>query len=239
MSRTKEFLMSLAATTVSIVLTFGTTAVIDRKKKNDEKREMVLMVMYDMRETLKDVERCTRELCEFFDLQVEVLAHPDEIEGKYPEFVTHVPIFEYTTTTESIFKSNIETIKTIGNILFVEVSSSFYDERRDYQEKVIQAFQDEAGVAIGSYEGLYHFSTATYPFFSQSYLARMKGAFEQCKIMMKVTDEQLDVFSKEHQKLMDITGAGIASENQAHLDELEQRNDALFQARQEGKKELK
>ena len=36
MSRTKEFLMSLAATTVSIVLTFGTTVVIDRKKKNDE-----------------------------------------------------------------------------------------------------------------------------------------------------------------------------------------------------------
>ena len=33
--------MSLLATTVSIVLTFGTTAIVDRKKQRAEKREMV------------------------------------------------------------------------------------------------------------------------------------------------------------------------------------------------------
>ena len=48
----RDFLMSLAATTVSIVLTFGTTAIIDRKKQREEKREMTLMIMFDMRESL-------------------------------------------------------------------------------------------------------------------------------------------------------------------------------------------
>ena len=44
LSTGKKFLMSLLATTVSIVLTFGTTAIIDRKKQRAEKREMVLIV---------------------------------------------------------------------------------------------------------------------------------------------------------------------------------------------------
>ncbi len=34
LSTWKKFLISLLATTVSIVLTFGTTAIIDRKKQN-------------------------------------------------------------------------------------------------------------------------------------------------------------------------------------------------------------
>ena len=34
----REFLMTLAATTISIVLTFGTSAIIDYKKHNAEKR---------------------------------------------------------------------------------------------------------------------------------------------------------------------------------------------------------
>ena len=52
----KSFMIPLAATTVSIVLTFGTTAIIDRKKQNAEKREMVMMIMYDLRESLKAIQ---------------------------------------------------------------------------------------------------------------------------------------------------------------------------------------
>lgn len=46
----KQFVMTLVATTVSIVLTFGTTAIIDRHKKRADKRELVMMIMYDMQE---------------------------------------------------------------------------------------------------------------------------------------------------------------------------------------------
>jgi hypothetical protein len=43
-----KFLMTLAATTVSIILTFGTTAIVERRKQKAEKREMVMMILYDM-----------------------------------------------------------------------------------------------------------------------------------------------------------------------------------------------
>ena len=41
MSSLKQFMLSLVATTISIVLTFGTAAVIDHKKKEAEKHGMV------------------------------------------------------------------------------------------------------------------------------------------------------------------------------------------------------
>ena len=43
-------------------------------------------------------------------------------------------------TTENIFKSNIETVNTIGNILFVETVTMFYDTRARYKTDVVDAF---------------------------------------------------------------------------------------------------
>ena len=71
-----KFLMTLAATTISILLTFGTTAIIDRVKQKKAKREMVMMVMFDMQESLEKIERCNGELKGYFDLQLDIVAHP-------------------------------------------------------------------------------------------------------------------------------------------------------------------
>ena len=73
-SQLKRFLMTLAATTISIILTFGTTAIVERKKQNAEKREMVMMVMYDMRQTLDGIAQCEQKMRDFFDLQVAEIA---------------------------------------------------------------------------------------------------------------------------------------------------------------------
>ncbi len=42
MSSMRQFMLSLLATTVSIVLTFGTAAVVDNQKKQREKRKIVI-----------------------------------------------------------------------------------------------------------------------------------------------------------------------------------------------------
>ena len=112
--------MTLAATTVSIVLTFGTSAIIDRKKQNAEKREIVMMIMYDMRETLKSVQQCDGQMNAFFEAQLDAVSHPKNFDADYAALALNIPDLQYTTTTENIFRTNIETIRTIGNILFVE-----------------------------------------------------------------------------------------------------------------------
>ena len=202
MSKTlKEFLMTLGATTISIVLTFGTTAIIDRKKQKNEKREMVMMIMYDMMESIKEMEQVDDDLKAFFEAHVDIVAHPDKYEKGYLSLAVHYPTLTYTSTTETIFKSNIETIQTIGNILFVETVSSFYNERESFKSMVVEKFQQEAAEVMNSYDQLRTFNSDAYPFYSGSMLHAMKMDFEQCKMMMKVTDEQLEVFSLHQQKL--------------------------------------
>ena len=164
LSTGKKFLMSLLATTVSIVLTFGTTAIIDRKKQRAAKREMVLMVMYDMRESLRECEQCQENMDAFCDLQVDLVAHPEKFYTSVANLLVNVPSLNYTTTTENIFKSNIETISTIGNILFVETVSSFYDFRDKYKNDVVDAFWKEGETSIESHEGLSEFNAPYYAY---------------------------------------------------------------------------
>lgn len=233
-----KFLMTLAATTVSIVLTFGTTAIIDRKKQKAEKREMVMMVMYDMRESLKEIERCNEDLKSFFDTQLDVVAHPEKMDGSYPFLAANVPMVSFTGTTETIFRSNIETIRTIGNILFVEAVSSFYDGRNRYKTQVVDDFLKESGSAMRQFEILRDFDSPLYAFNSELYLRAMKGDFEQCKLMMKVTDEELEVFSVQQRKLLDATQGDVKEATANVATELVQRRMQLQQAREAGEMEL-
>lgn len=235
LSAFNEFLMMLAATTVSIALTFGTSAIIDHKKSKAEKREMVMMIMYDMRESLKDLEQCESEINAFFDTQVEAVAHPREFGKYYPQLALHIPILEYTTTTENIFKSNIETIQTIGDILFVETVSSFYDLRGRFKNEVIQDFYNGSRKAVAGYNELRDFDSDIYPFSCAAYIHTMKGDFEQCKLMMKVTDKDLDVFSVHKQEILDATRGKDTYDSGEALRERQSRINRLRQAREEGR----
>ena len=229
-----EFLMTLAATTVSIILTFGTTAIVDRRKQKAEKREMVMMIMYDMRETLKELERCDRDLSSFFDAQVDVVAHPQQFESNHLSLEVSVPTSDFTTTTENIFRSNIETIRTIGNILFVETVSSFYDNRSRYRSDVVEDFQQHAWSALQNYESLRDFDSSSYLLYSQVFLGNMRRDFDRCKLMMKVTDKDLEVFNLQHQKLLEQTNENVSEEAMKVSRDHLQRKERLQQAREEG-----
>ena len=229
----KKFLMTLGATTISIVLTFGTTALIDRKKKKAEKREMVLMIMYDMRESIKEVERVDEDLNAFFEAHVDVVAHPGKFKERYLDLATHYPDLDYTTTTENIFRSNIETIQTIGNILFVGTVSSFYDERENYKTFVVERFQKEADELMSSYERLCSFNSDAYPFYSGSMLRTMRMDYEQCKEMMKVKDEELESFSLQQQKLKESVKEQYQDDSEKLFREWSERKEQMQQARRE------
>ena len=52
----KQFLMSVVATTISIILTFGTAYFVDKNKKENEKQEIAKMIIFDMDQTIKKIE---------------------------------------------------------------------------------------------------------------------------------------------------------------------------------------
>jgi hypothetical protein len=57
----KELLMTFLGTTISIVLTFGTTALLDNREKAAQQRQTALMSVYDIDEIIRmlkeDMER--------------------------------------------------------------------------------------------------------------------------------------------------------------------------------------
>lgn len=234
----RDFLLTLAATTVSIVLTFGTSAIIDRNKKDAAKREMVMMIMYDMKETLGSIEQCDENIKAFFDQQVDIVAHPEKFSDGYIKLLSRIPIFEYPTTTESIFKSNIETVNTIGNILFVETVSMFYDNRAKYKSEVVDAFIQQGEKDLNDYEGLSDFNTPSFSFLSQTYCMALRRDFEQCKLIMKVSDEDLEVFSKEQEALEAMEGETSADKLEKIQADKQQLVLRLQQARDEGRQAL-
>ena len=237
-----NFLGTLVATTVSIVLTFGTTAIIDRKKQKAEKREMVMMVMYDMRESLKEIKVCDEGIKSFFDTQMDIIAHPQEFHsgfsGKLGILAASMPSLAYSATTENIFRSNVETIQTIGNILFVETVSLFYDSRVLYKSVVSDPFLEDAKKAFSSYEDLCDFDASGYPFYSFALISRMEEYLEQCKLMMKVSDKELDVFSTQREKLLEDTRGKMSEGVSDASDERAERVQRLQEAREAGRLQL-
>ena len=174
----------------------------------------------------------------FCDVRVEVVAQPEQLSASATYLLVNIPGLHYTTTTENIFKSNIETISTIGNILFVETVSSFYDYRDRYKNDVVEAFGTYY-TSIQSYEGLSQFNAPYYAYMGGMYYNILKQHFEESMALMKVSEEDLDVFSKERKRVEEsILDESLAEKTEKMIEERHQRDAALQKAREEGRKAL-
>ena len=202
MGSLKQFLLSLFATTVSIALTFGTAAIIDYNKKQKEKREIVIMVMYDMHNSLQSIEKADSLIRESMKLQRTVAEDTTKYNTQKYALVYMIPSASYTETTERIFSSNIETINTVGNVLFTENVAKFYQTRHIFKTQVCDSLSNEARnqKVFNSAKAALDFSLFEYAVISRGFLYDMQHLFAQCKQMMNVTAEELQAYRKERNK---------------------------------------
>ena len=89
LTSTKQFLLSLIATTISIILTFGTAALIDHFKKEAAKKEMVMMVISDFDKTIDKVQKVDTALRESRRRQLEVANNPELLDKPLSEKVEY------------------------------------------------------------------------------------------------------------------------------------------------------
>ena len=197
-----DLLKTFVATTISIMLTFGTASLIDRHKQAKEKRQIVLMTMYDLNNSLNQARHCDSLIQEFVELQTQVFENPDVFGSSLLTLVKSVPLMHYTETIENIFSSNIETIHTLSNVYFVEKASEFYQLRKKYNDNV-KSFGESYDTFIESlsFEGLLAFNSCRYFVISSYLLVEMEHLYLQCKQIMKVSDEELETFYQERQRI--------------------------------------
>ena len=203
MASLKQFLLSLLATSVSIALTFGTAAIIDYKSKQKAKREIVMMVMYDMYNTIQTVEEADSMLRLSVETQRQIAEDTTKFKQMQYELAHLIPRVEYTETAERIFSTNIETINTVGNVLFTEIVAEFYQQRNTYKtvicDSIMNRFSNEK--PLTTLKSTLDFEYTFEAIISHSFLQEMKYKFDQCKQMMDVSDEEIEIYQKERRQI--------------------------------------
>ena len=229
-SAMKHFMLSLLATTISIALTFGTSAIIENNKKKSEKREIVMMVMYDLYTSLKMVQQADSNLFEFFKLQRDIAEDTTLFEQRKYNFVRLIPKMEYTNTTEKIFSSSIETINTVGNVLFTENVAEFYYNRNLYKQSVSDSvftiyLKKDINILKNLKDAL-QVELTGHILLSQSIYSEMKNRYEECKLLMNVTDKEIEVYRKKKQ-LIEKNMTDSLLQNDSRMEELMQMGEEI------------
>ena len=198
-SDTKQFLLTLLATTISIILTFGTSAVIDRRHKEKDKREMVKMIIYDFDKTIEQMENASSAFEKAKQTQLELAIHPEYFDSLRFQFTDAMLVaqMEFSETTENIFSTNIETFNTLGNVNFVHEVSSFYSMRHQYQEDLLATIKKEATGSrfTESIENILKFDFIEHYYTNWVYLNALKSKRDLCMKMMKVSEDEMKEFS--------------------------------------------
>ena len=196
----KHFLLSLLATTISIVLTFGTSAFIEKRQKEAEKKEMVMMIIYDFDKTIEQLQNADSVLHKASILQQEVALHPESYDSLRFLFTDAIMISQinFSETTEKIFSSNIETFNTLGNVNFVHEVSSFYNLRQKFQEDILNNYKETVigSAYTKSVENLFKFDFPDLYFNNKVYLHAMQKSRDLCMQMMDVSEKKMKEFSQ-------------------------------------------
>ena len=203
MSSLKQFLLSVVATSISIALTFGTAAFLDYKKKQGEKREIVMMVMYDMYNSLQSIEKADSTIQQAMDVQLQITEDTTKFETLRYKFVQLLPSVEYTETTERIFSSSIETINTVGNVLFTENVAEFYQMRKLYKTSVCDSIANDIARSQPFYslKNSLDFEYSFHAIVSSGILKDMQLKYAQCKQMMEVSDADIDAYREQREQI--------------------------------------
>lgn len=229
----KQFLLSIVATSISIALTFGTAAVIDHHKKQQAKKEMVMMVINDFDKSIEMVQKADTAFREASRTEQELAMYPEKFDQLCNAFIPSVQLCQesFPETIEKIFSTSIETFNTIGDVNFVNEVSSFYLNRQRYKSTVLDKFREDVEEkGIMSLNTLFEVNFPEYAYLNWAFLQDMKETRDKCMHMMNVSEKDMIKFS-EHQTSYKVNPTKD-SLNLDMLEELQKAESLLFQAQE-------
>lgn len=149
----KDFVVAILATTVSIVLTFGTSKLIERSNQKKERKLTALMVMSSIESFARSLDISAAEWDRLDSVAVWLLRLPidmvselgdDPFEAALQE-VFQAPIIRHDNTAETIFSSNIDTWKNMGNFQFVDNVGACFSQMNWIEETINKDAVEYAG----------------------------------------------------------------------------------------------
>lgn len=137
----KELLLTILATTISIILTFGTAHVIEKRQKTKAGRQTAIMVIHDMDQTAEEMRTKAHTEEKYFNMAQYVMNHFEQMDAISED--TLIIVFNYlldynfsptNDSKEKIFHSSQDSWRNINNTNFIDLVQEFYYNRRIYDE---------------------------------------------------------------------------------------------------------
>jgi hypothetical protein len=142
----KDLAVAILATTVSIVLTFGTSKLVERNNQKKERRLTALMVMSSIESFARSIDESAEVWDRLDSIAVWLLRMPiEDVErlGEEPlkdavNELFQAPVIRHDQTAETIFSSNIDTWKNMKNFQFVDNVGACFSQMNWIEEKINQ-----------------------------------------------------------------------------------------------------
>ena len=139
----KELLLTTLATTISIVLTFGTAAWIEHRQKEKNRRQTTMMVLSDIYVFEKQLEQYdTTFVTKWKDILMElqslsrdsIMTLSDDELKRYWNALSTPVMLPHDKTAENIFTRDVSTWREVGNFRFIKLVSFIYTYINDIEK---------------------------------------------------------------------------------------------------------
>lgn len=124
----RELLLTIVATSISIVLTFGTAGLLERCQRDKDRKMSALMVMSNIEQFSREVDDKARDMAHLDSIATWLLSLPKDSLDAIPASemvdlinqVVTIDFLSHDKTAENIFSNTIETWKNMGNFQFID-----------------------------------------------------------------------------------------------------------------------
>ena len=142
----KELFLTFIATTLSIVLTFGTAYYLDNKAKKATGRQTAMMVIHDMETSINDIREMAKNDATLYEVVKAVIVNPSRIDSLSEDSLYQVvsylmndtgkEIYRYDDANERVFLSSQDSWKNIDNPSFTDAVQKFYLIRHEFFDEI-------------------------------------------------------------------------------------------------------
>ena len=139
----KELFLTFIATTISIILTFGTAHLIEQKQKKNAGRQSAMMIIHDMDQNAEKMKNMAKQEDRAYECSKYVLEHFDKIDAISVDTLSIVLNFllrnegiQFNDSKEKVFHSSQDSWKNIDNANFIDLVQDFYHERQLIQKEL-------------------------------------------------------------------------------------------------------
>ena len=134
--------MTILATTISIVLTFGTAGLLERCQRVEDRKMSAMMVMSNIEQFSRQIDTLAVDMAKRDSIAAWMLSIPVEQLDDIPVDDIKAPLYElialdflsHDKTAENIFSNSIETWKNLGNFQFIDNVGQSFSEMNDIEQ---------------------------------------------------------------------------------------------------------